>query len=196
MRHRLALGELGTRLQWELARGWAALGVPELVALALLLLWAGLQVAVLAPLHAQSLRQAAQLETLQQAAQQTTRKGSQRQPVPNLRRDFLAFLLADGERERQLVKLHDLANHHHLQFSRAEYHSEPVADVPVTRMNVRLELQGAYADQRRFLHEAMDQLPNLAVSRLSLEKAGSGDSLGTVLEASLFYRNPSGETTP
>lgn len=176
-------------MRWQATRLWAAMGPLELVALALLALWWGLQAQVVTPLEDGLARErealvALQLQAARPAALPTAQGGTARHA-------FLAFLPEPGRREAQLLQLHALAQAQGLQWLGASYGTEPLPGLSASRLRVSLRMQGAYAAQRRFLHDMLRHLPNLAVDRLALE-----DDSGMVtaeVEASLLYR---GEAAP
>lgn len=182
----MLLREARARVQWELARVWAALGALELVALAMLALWVGLHTQVTMALAAQARTVDQQVEALR--AQQLART---RFPARSATadQDLPGFLPALTQREPQLLSLHQLVTRNNLALSRITYQAEPIPGLAVNKLTLHMELQGSYAAQRRFLHAVLESLPNLAVDRLALEKtAGTSDGVTARLDASLFFR--------
>lgn len=176
---------LRDRLRWEWQRGWEALDTTALVALALLALWLGMLVMVNAPLQQQALEQAGEIGALERKSAE--RPG--RAPRLAVSQGLVAFFPPAGAREKQLQQLHQLATRHGLQLTRADYRSEPVKELALQRFAARFTLQGSYAQQRQFLHALLSELPNLAVQRISLEKAaGAPEAMSAVVDVRLYYR--------
>lgn len=181
------------RLRWQIALLWGALGTAELLLLALLGLWAGLWLVVNVPLQAES-RQLEQKVALLQESRSRPVLDPAHAVRTDITREFTNFLPPETDREGQLTRLHKLADQRSLLLSRADYRIEPVKSLTLKRLSIRVSLQGSYAMQRQFLHDALGAFPNLAVERISLEKtAGLSDSMNTLLEASFYYR-PAPET--
>lgn len=186
----IMLKSLLTRLRWQFSLIWGALGTPELVLLALLGLWAGLWLVVNAPLQAESGQLDRRIALLvEEGRSRQDQVGLTHMARADITHDFVNFLPSEEEREGQLGRLHKLADQRSLLLSRADYRIEPVKALALKRLSVRISLQGTYAMQRQFLHDALVAFPNLAVERISLEKtAGLSDSMSTLLDASFYYR--------
>lgn len=179
------LAAVKQRLRWELQRGWEALDNTALVALALLALWLGMLVLVNAPLRQQTVVLAQEIEALEHVSAE--RPGRVLRAATS--KGLVAFFPPADARDKQLQQLHKLATRHGLQLTRADYRSEPVKELALQRFAVRFSLQGSYAQQRQFLHALLSELPNLAVQRISLEKAvGAPDAMSAVVEVRLYYR--------
>lgn len=190
MRSATVVSDLFARLRWELQRGWAALGVAELLAVALLLLWGGLHWQVSRPLAALAAAQDERLQTLQ-AAQHALRPGAGGQAPASP----MEVLPPESARDAQLILLHKLAERQQLLLKRVAYRAEPVPALPLQRLSVSLVLQGSYVAQRQFLHALLEAAPNLAVEQLALEKGDApGDGMSMQLQAALYYRQ--GSTAP
>ncbi|MDI1300978.1 MAG: hypothetical protein PSX71_03645 [bacterium] len=185
----LRFPEVRQWLHWQFARMWASLGVLELFALALMALWLGVSVQVNQPLQAETVLLKAKVQALQARQAAAVMPGSARKTGADISQGFTDFLPADTRREKQLARLHQLADQHGLQLARVDYRIETVNALAVQRLSLRLSIQGGYALQRQFMHELLVALPNLALERISLEKtAGLPDSMNTLLDASLYYR--------
>jgi Tfp pilus assembly protein PilO len=179
------LAVLKSRLGWELRRGWDALDAMMLVAIALIAFWLGAVFTINAPLQ----RQADALAQKAGAMRNRTAEGQVKVLRVAIGKGLVAFFPSATGREKQLQRLHALAAKEGLQLVRADYRSEPVKDLALQGFAVRLSLQGNYTQQRQFLHAVLAELPNLAVTRISLEKAaGASEAMSAVLEARLYYR--------
>jgi hypothetical protein len=176
-------------LRWQCARAWAALGALELFALALIALWLGVYVQVNQPLQAETVVLEAKIQDLQGQQKTMLQPGRVRKADVDISQRFMNFLPTNGQREKQLSKLHQLADQHNLQLARVDYHIETLNVLPVQKLSLRLSVQGSYAMQRQFLHELLAALPNLALERITLEKSpGLADTMNTLLDVSLYYR--------
>lgn len=185
----LRLPEIQRWLRWQFARAWAALGTLELFALALMALWLGVSVQVNQPLQAETVVLDAKIQDLQGQQKNMLQPGRARKADVDISTSFMNFLPTDGQREKQLGKLHQLADQHNLQLARVDYHLETLTVLSVQKLSLRLSVQGSYAMQRQFLHELLAALPNLALERITLEKSpGLADTMNTLLDVSLYYR--------
>lgn len=185
----LRLPEIKSRLRWQLASAWAALGAPELFFLALLAFWLGLSVRVNQPLHAEVIFLDEKIQALRASHHEETRLGQAGKQHVDITQNFLAFLPDDRQRERQLAKLHQLADKRGLQLARVDYRIETVAGLPLQRLSLRLSVQGGYAMQRQFMRALLEALPNFALERITLEKTTElPGGMDMLLDASLYYR--------
>lgn len=178
------------RARWEIARAWAALGPRELVAIAAVALWWGLHAQVTEPLTRQVQTVAARVQDLR------SRHAAQQHAVARVsqgRAELRDFLPSASSRDAQLLKLHQLASRQGLVVERIAFQSERLSAVAVTRLTLHLDVQGTYAAQRRALHAFLEELPNLAVDRVTLERSAEmGDAMSARWDASLYYRNEGG----
>lgn len=185
----LRFPEIRNRLRWQLAKAWAALGMLELFALALMALWFGLSWQVNLPLREETVLLSAKVQAQRLAHDAAAQSISAQKTGTDLSAGLMDFLPDDGQRERQLAKLHQLSDRYSLQLTRVDYRIETVDALSVQRASLRLNIQGGYAMQRKFIRALLEALPNLALERITLEKtAGIPDSMNTLLDASLYYR--------
>lgn len=185
----LRLAEFRSRLRWQFSKAWAALGTLELLTLALMALWLGLNWQVNLPLRAEVALLSAKVQALRLTHVAATQPASAKKTGVDLRAGFMAFLPADGQREGQLAKLHQLSDRYSLHLARVDYRIETVNALSVQRVSLRLSIQGGYTMQRKFIRALLEALPNLALERITMEKtAGIPDSMSTLLDASLYYR--------
>jgi len=177
-------------LRWQGARCWAACGSVELIALALLMLWIGLESVVLAPLQKSAALLYKQVDIdQQQLANKPSQPVSAILPPVSAANALLEFLPHHAERETILKKLHDLAGSSGLALTRIDYHTETLPSLPVDKLGLRLSVQGAYPALREFLHDRLGKIPSLAVERIDFEASDKGPDIMTLsLDASLYLQ--------
>lgn len=180
-----SLQRLGSRVRWQIAMAWECSGPVELVTLALLLLWLGLQALVVRPLSDLVAAEGAQLAALQQTVGAIPM-------VAAPRGTRLMELPAGDLREAQLLDMHRLAERQGLQIERIGFRSERMKDMPVQRLSLQVDISGPFIAQRQLLHDWLAALPNLAIDALRIERVGAiGDEVVLHLDASLYFQ---GET--
>lgn len=182
------------RLCWEAIRLWEQLSYLAIASLSLLLLWAGITCWVNQPL-------ANQLQQVREMAHQEGRREAIPKPassVPDINAGLAGFLPSESQREQQLLQLYALVEKHNLLRNRVDYRTEAVRHLaPLQHLSLRLSLQGSYAQHRKFLHDALATLPNLAVENIAIEKMpNTNDSFTTQLTASLYYRGTATKDMP
>jgi hypothetical protein len=187
-----------TRAAWSARLAWASLGWPMLLALAALCFWLGLAAAVNRPLR-QEIR-ALQAASATVPAPQHRVADAVAAPAPREGADlvpaFLAFLPQADLWPQQLQTLHSLFGQAGVEPSRVEYGSHRFEHLSGSRLSVRLTMQAGAIPFRKFLHDVLVAMPNMAVERISTERSPDRpDRLDIRLDASLYYRDasPSGD---
>lgn len=180
------------RAAWSARLAWASVNWPMLLALAALCFWLGLAAAVNRPLRQE-------IRALQAASATASARhrvpDAMAEPVPRegpkFVRAFLAFLPQAELWPQQLQTLHSLVGQAGVELSRVEYGSHRFEHLPGSRLSVRLTLQAGAVSFRKFLHDVLVAMPNLAVERISTERSPDhADRLNIRLDASLYYRDP------
>jgi hypothetical protein len=175
-------------LRWQLVRLWASMGALELVAVALLGFSIGMYCYVVQPLEAEILvldNEVAQVNKIAEAQ----RAGLQSALPTDAKQRFVAFFPVLSAREQQITTIHRLVQQHGLQLGKVDYRPQKLGHLPLSKVSMQFQTQGAYEQQRLFVHELLKTLPNLAVDRMSLEKAGAAaDEFVVAFELSLIFR--------
>ena len=186
------------RLRWHVRRAWARTAWPEFLAVATIGFAIGLALWVNRPLRREvAALQAAAAAVAPTGATPVAPASAQLRADAAFVEGLMAFLPASEVREQQLHTLHGLAVESGVELARAEYGHGNLQHLPGQRMTMQLMLAGEYAAYRKFLHKLLAAMPNLAVDRVTLEKApGQAASLSIRLEASLYYRNDAGREAP
>jgi len=176
------------RLRWGARLAWEGVAWPEFLAVAALVLGAGVEFWVNKPLH-QELRElraytaTAKVDSPAEPAMAPARAGA------DLVAGFMAFLPATEMREQQMQTLHSLASESGVALSRVEYGHGRLEHLPGQRMTMQLSVSAEYGPYRKFLHDLLVAMPNLGIDRVTMERApGPGDRLNIRLETSLYYR--------
>lgn len=197
-----SVNALGQRCRWYLRLAWERAGWPEFLVVAMLGFGLGLMVWVNKPLRhevralqAQALRAA--VVNLNAVAAASAAPASLPQSsgslASSLVEGLLAFLPAPDAREQQLRTLHSLAADSGVELTRVDYGHAGMEHLSARRMSMQLTVSAEYASYRKFLHNLLVAMPNLAVDRVTMEKApnqapGQANRLIVRLETSLFYR--------
>lgn len=180
------------RAAWAARLAWASLGWPMLLALAALCFCIGLAGVVNQPLRqeiralqAASATLSARHRVTDAMAESAPREGA------DFVRSFVAFLPQAELWPQQLQTLHSLVGQAGIELSRVEYGSQRFEHLPGSRLSVRLTMQAGAMPFRKFLHDVLAAMPNLAVERISTERVpDQPDRLNIRLDASLYYRDP------
>ncbi|PNG53120.1 MULTISPECIES: hypothetical protein [unclassified Variovorax] len=180
------------RAAWATRLAWASLNWPMLLALAALCFWLGLAAAVNRPLRqevralqAASATLATRHRVTDAAAEPAPRDGA------DFVRAFVAFLPQAELWPQQLQTLHSLVGQAGVELSRVDYDSQRFEHLPGSRLSVRLTMQAGAVPFRKFLHDVLVAMPNLAVERISTERSPDHpDRLNIRIDASLYYRDP------
>lgn len=180
--------EFIARLRWGARLAWEDVAWPEFLAVAALVLGAGVEFWVNKPLR-QELRElraytaTAKVDSPAELAVAPERRGA------DLVAGFMAFLPATEMREQQMQTLHSLASESGVALSRVEYGHGRLEHLPGQRMTMQLSVSAGYEPYRKFLHNLLVGMPNLGIDRVTMERApGPGDRLNIRLETSLYYR--------
>ncbi|VTU36673.1 hypothetical protein H6CHR_04763 [Variovorax sp. PBL-H6] len=168
-----------------------------LLALAAVCFWIGLAAAVNRPLRQEirALQVASASVPAPQRVPDAAAASAPREGA-DLARAFLAFLPQADLWPQQLQTLHSMVGQSGIELSRVEYDSHRFEHLPGSRLSVRLTMQAGAVPFRKFLHDVLVAMPNLAVERISTERSPDRpDRLNIRLDASLYYRNasPSGD---
>lgn len=180
--------ELIARLRWGARLAWEDVAWPEFLAVAALVLGAGVEFWVNKPLRQELLELRAYTATAKVHSPAEMAVAPARGGV-DLVAGFMAFLPGTEMREQQMQTLHSLASESEVTLSRVEYGHGRLEHLPGQRMTMQLSVSAEYGPYRKFLHNLLVAMPNLGVDRVTMERApGPGDRLNIRLETSLYYR--------
>ena len=183
------------RIQWTIVRIWAGMSALDMLAAALVLLWAGMQWQVILPLQGQKEVLASAVRHSNDAMAAGTLMPTQSVAASPVSPEatFLAFLPPVSQRDSMLKALHELIASQGLTLVHADYKLEAEPALPVDKLGLRLSVEGNYVPLRQFLHIALEKIPSLAINRIDLEKDGkTPDSMTMTLETSLYLRQETG----
>lgn len=177
------------RLVWELRRAWEAAGFLELLAVALLALWLGLEGGVNAPLRdlvaAKADRHAALADQVAQRATPAASQPSVQAPTDAVRKGFPPA----AQREAQIKRLHALATAAGVTLERIDYQLAPLKALPLQKLTLRLSGVAPYEAHRRFMHDVLRTFGNAGIERVGIEKEkDSVQSLRLSLDVALYFR--------
>lgn len=92
---------------------------------------------------------------------------------------------ADGESlGDHLARLYAVANANGIQLRRAEYRMTAQSDQKLARYQIVMPVQGGYPAIRRFVSQALAEMPMLALSQVQLQRKAIGD---TAVEAQVTF---------
>jgi len=184
----IRLDELIGRLRWGARLAWEAIAWPEFLAVAALVLGAGVEFWVNNPLR-QELRELRAYTATAKVDSPAELAVAPERGSADLVAGFMAFLPATEMREQQMQTLHSLASESGVALSRVEYGHGRLEHLPGQRMTMQLSVSAEYGSYRKFLHDLLVAMPNLGIDRVTMERApGPGDRLNIRLETSLYYR--------
>jgi hypothetical protein len=184
----IRLDELIGRLRWGARLAWEDVAWPEFLAVAALVLGAGVEFWVNNPLR-QELRELRAYTTTAKVDSPAELAVAPERGSADLVAGFMAFLPATGMREQQMQTLHSLASESGVALARVEYGHARLEHLPGQRMTMQLSVSAEYGPYRKFLHNLLVAMPNLSIDRVTMERApGPVDKFNIRLETSLYYR--------
>jgi hypothetical protein len=170
-------------LLWHARRTVGALGWPGMVALVLVGLSAAFGALLLQPRQERvlSLQRDATMLRLQSKAQPTTQKALN--PAGQLAEFYRFFpgsdTIADG-----MSALYNAAAQQNLNLEQAEYRLSHDRDGKLSRYEVVLPVKGGYLPLRKFIAQALADLPNLSLDGITFSRQKIGD---TIVDAQLRF---------
>lgn len=185
------------RLHWTARVVWARWAWPEFIAIAAIGFALGLLLWVNSPLQLEvrRLQTRATNEALRAPVAESAPQAHQ--PAgdsPDFVAAFMAFLPMVDMREQQLQTLHALAGQSGVALSRVAYSHADLAHLSGRRTAMQLTIRADYAAHRRFLHDLLVAMPNLAIDRVTTERVPGQavemtGALDVRIDASLYYRS-------
>jgi hypothetical protein len=166
------MGASGMKALRQRAQEFAeAIGMAGAAGVALLVFAAAFAVATLAPAY-EALHAARERE--QRLAGRLSDAGGQRSPSgDDLEAQLAAFLkhfpAADDARQ-DILRLQGFAAKHGIELRRGEYRVAPESGTPLVRHQIALPVTGSYLSVRSFVAEALQQLPSVALTSVSLKR--------------------------
>lgn len=104
-------------------------------------------------------------------------------------KSFTASLPEYRKYAEQLRGLFNLASKSETTVNRVDYKYETIADLPIQKLTLRVDLIGKKFQQRKFLQAALNTFKNLSISRLAYSKgAEAAAGIEMKLEINLYYR--------
>ncbi|HET8730824.1 MAG TPA: hypothetical protein VFM34_06910, partial [Moraxellaceae bacterium] len=177
------------RLAWELRRSWEAAGFLEMLAVALLALWLGLETWVNAPLRALVAAEAQREAGLSAQAAQLARPATAPQPLAAPADAVRKGFPPASQREAQIRRLHALAADAGVTLERIDYQLAPLKALPLQKLTLRLSGVAPYEAHRRFLHDLLRTFGNAGIERVGIEKEkDSVQNLRLSLDVALYFR--------
>lgn len=179
-------------LRWHGSRAVAALGLPGLAALALLLCAITLRVLVLPQWQAALDRLGAEVAAMRRdaapdpapalASSQEERLRQVLQSLP----PFTTTVQADA-----LARLHDGARSTQLELAGASYQLVQVEEGPIARLDVTVQTRGNYPQLRGFAIRLLQAEPAWGLNAMRLSRSGPAEPmLDAEFSLSLFMRTP------
>jgi hypothetical protein len=171
-------------LRWQAQRLLRAIGLPGWAALAMLALCAAGWLSLTAPLRAEAKRLATENLQLEQRA--TERRGAMlTETTPQQQMaQFLARFPEPKGITPALARLHAAARRQGVQLDQAEFRFANEAGEPLLRYVIVLPVKSDYRALRKFVREAMRDLPGLALEEVNLRRS---EIKSTALEAQLRF---------
>lgn len=163
-----------------LRRSLRRLGAPGVAGIGVLAACAAMFVSAQQPLEA---RIAAGRAALESRGARDARGGAPLTPEAGLEAFYRFFATGIGA-EQQLERLFALARRHQLELLQGAYRYNRVPGEKLARYEVTLPVKGTYAQIRRFLAAALNEIPVASLDRIAFERKRAADSQ---VEASIRF---------
>jgi erythromycin esterase-like protein len=176
------------RLRWRLQRALYAMGWAAIGALGLALLAAGFFVLDVLPLQARVGEMRDRVQRLEARAERQARFAEPGRPDARLAA-FYEQLPAVQQAPEVVRRLHAHAEEEGLVLERGEYRPLPDPSGKLMRYQLVLPVKGSYPQVKRFLAQALREIPGLALDSISLQREqGGADALEVQLRFTVFMR--------
>lgn len=184
---------LTPRLAWQARASARRAGVPGAVAVgvlaAVLMVYLG-AVRPAAQASAALQREIAAVEALRHAPPDAAGQRPA-DPVQQLA-DFYRFFPKTGKASDNLVKLHEVAALHGLQMEQGSYRLLRDRGGKLSLYEITLPVKGEYPQLRKFMSQALAELPHLALDSVSFQRQKAGDAtLESQIKFTLFFSEAS-----
>ncbi|HEY5618193.1 MAG TPA: GspMb/PilO family protein [Vicinamibacterales bacterium] len=93
-----------------------------------------------------------------------------------------------GARRLTYLRLAQLARESDLEYRRATYAPVVESGSTLTRLQIKMVLEGAYADMRAFIYQLETSPEFVVIDNLQLAEGADGGSLVVTLDMSTYYR--------
>lgn len=161
-------------------RALRRLGAPGVAGIGVLLACGAMFVSAQYPLQT---RIAAERAALEGRDAREGRSGAPLSPEAGLEAFYRFFATGVGA-EQQLERLFALAKRHQLELLQGAYRYNLVPGEKLARYEVTLPVKGTYAQIRRFLAAALNDIPVASLDRIAFERKRAAD---TQVEASIRF---------
>lgn len=155
----------------RLRRTLRRLGAPGIAGIGLMLACAAMYVSAQRPLEA---RVAAERAVLESRGAQLSRGGPAPTPEAGLEA-FYRYFATGVDAEQQLERLFALARRQQLELLQGSYGYNRVPGERLARYEISLPVKGTYAQVRRFLASALNEIPVVALDRVAFERKRAVD---------------------
>jgi hypothetical protein len=173
-----------------LRRALRRLGAPGVVAIGVLVACATLFASAHRPLQARIALERAALESHDA---RVAGGGSPLSTEAGLETFYRFFATGVGA-ERQLERLFALAKRHQLELLQGSYRYNRTPGEKLARYEVTLPVKGSYAQIRRFLAAALNEIPVASLDRIAFERKRAADSqVEASIRFTLFVDQPPAE---
>jgi Tfp pilus assembly protein PilO len=165
-----------------------ALGWQGTAAIALAVFAVALFLFTIAPLQAQVEGLRTEVEALEsRSAAQPVAAQLPQGPEQQLAA-FYSQLASSAHAPELLRQLHSLAQADGLRLERGEYRPVSEGKSDLLAYQITLPVRGAYPQVRRFLDQAMREMPGLALDGIAFQRETAGSALEAQLRFTLFLR--------
>lgn len=174
--------------RWRLQRAVHAMGWLSIAGVTLAILTAGFVVSIVMPAQAKVTALRDRVQGLE--AQAVNQVPIVEPPRPDARLAAFYEQLPAAEQAREVVhRLHAQARDAGLALERGEYRPLPDASSRLMRYELVLPVKGSYPQVKRFLAQAMQGTPGLALDAISMQRdRGGSRELAVQLRFTVFMR--------
>lgn len=174
------------RLAWHARAARRAVGLPGAVGAAILLASLLFYAAAVLPVAAESASLAREVTALETARQAAPADGAREKPSDPVRQlaEFYRFFPKSSQAPDDLAKLHALAASHQVQLDQGTYRLLRDRAGKLSMYEIALPVKGDYPQLRKFMSQALAEIPYLSLDSVSFQRQKAGD---TMLESQMKF---------
>jgi hypothetical protein len=173
------------KLAWHARELRRAVGLPGAVGAAMLAAALLFYAAAVLPVAAESAALGREIAALE-AARPSTTDGAREKPSDPVRQlaEFYRFFPKSSRAPDDLAKLHELAAVHQVQLDQGTYRLVRDRVGKLLMYEIALPVKGDYPQLRKFMSQALTEIPYLSLDSVSFQRQKAGD---TMLESQIKF---------
>lgn len=174
------------RLAWHARDARRAVGLPGVAGAAILVASLLFYAVAVLPVAAESAALAREITALEAARQAAPADGTREKPSDPVRQlaEFYRFFPKSSQAPDDLAKLHALAAVHGVQLDQGTYRLLRDRVGKLSMYEIALPVKGDYPQLRKFMSQALTEIPYLSLDSVSFQRQKAGD---TTLESQIKF---------